>query len=549
MRRDIWRVHDTCARDGAVGEEMVEVKRPSKHAATRGSRAVRRSRPASPKARWVGAATVVTCGLALAAAASGAGIDLGGSNTACESATVGVSASSQSAWQQIAKAYQRESGCHLDIEALGVSTWRSAGLDGAVFDDVSDVPAADTSRAVVDVVARSPLVTVSRSGGGQATSIRISNPNESAIGRLALIGLAREINPQGGPLQLNLLDAHAADRGVVGLVRRLSTESSASGIDLPAVAAGAHVVTTEAEAWRTVRAHGQVPLSIDYLDAGRLQVRVPLVRRSGSDVLRGFGNFLRSVKGRAALSSVGLRAADSVEGPSRAEGFTPAELALAPAPIKQEVDGALQVYRSLATPSSKLMVIDTSGSMRGRLDGAGGRSKIGVVREVTQLLLDIAPPSAYSSLMTFHSDARDTPHVDLPVPSASNLNAAHRKQMTTALGTATVAGGTPLYLAVKTAYQYALAHYQPGMPNRIVLFSDGRNGSTNDGLTLQALRQYLASAQDKSRPVTIAAIGYGSDADMPALRQISSATGGFALEVRAFDQYPAALQKAFFFFG
>jgi len=87
-------------------------------------------------------------------------------------------------------------------------------------------------------------------------------------------------------------------------------------------------------------------------------------------------------------------------------------------------------------------------------------------------------------------------------------------------------GDTGLYDTALAAYQYLKQHYVPERLNLVVLFSDGRNDDPGGGLTLSQLLERLREGQRDDRKVRILTFGYGADADLAVLRQISEATGG-----------------------
>jgi Ca-activated chloride channel homolog len=102
-------------------------------------------------------------------------------------------------------------------------------------------------------------------------------------------------------------------------------------------------------------------------------------------------------------------------------------------------------------------------------------------------------------------------------------------------------GDTGLYDTTLAAYQYVKQQCAPDRLNLVVLFTDGRNDDPGGGLTLPQLLQRLREGQQDDRKVRILTFGYGPDADLAALRQISQATGG-ALFV---SPNPADIERVF----
>lgn len=91
-------------------------------------------------------------------------------------------------------------------------------------------------------------------------------------------------------------------------------------------------------------------------------------------------------------------------------------------------------------------------------------------------------------------------------------------------------GTTALYSTALAAYQNALAGYDPGKVNAVVLMTDGFN-DTNHGPDLATTVATLRSEVDPAHPVPLFTIGIGPAADMNALRQLAAATNGRAYQV------------------
>lgn len=86
-------------------------------------------------------------------------------------------------------------------------------------------------------------------------------------------------------------------------------------------------------------------------------------------------------------------------------------------------------------------------------------------------------------------------------------------------------GDTALYDTTLAAYRRMQEAWQPDRLNVVILLTDGKNEDPS-GLSKSALLEKLKQAADPKKPVTIATIAYGQDADVDTLKQISEATGG-----------------------
>src|SRR5262249_53962388 len=85
--------------------------------------------------------------------------------------------------------------------------------------------------------------------------------------------------------------------------------------------------------------------------------------------------------------------------------------------------------------------------------------------------------------------------------------------------------------------------YDPTKVNAVVLITDGKN-EKNGGLDLNGLLQMLQAQADPSKPVEVIGIGLGPDADMNALQQIATATGGKASQAMAAAAFRGVLFDA-----
>jgi hypothetical protein len=88
-------------------------------------------------------------------------------------------------------------------------------------------------------------------------------------------------------------------------------------------------------------------------------------------------------------------------------------------------------------------------------------------------------------------------------------------------------GGTGLYDTTLAAVRAARANYDPTAVDSVVIVTDGKD--EDDGtIGLASLLQTLRGEVDASRPVKVIGIALGPDADLDALQQIATATGGAA---------------------
>jgi Ca-activated chloride channel family protein len=87
-------------------------------------------------------------------------------------------------------------------------------------------------------------------------------------------------------------------------------------------------------------------------------------------------------------------------------------------------------------------------------------------------------------------------------------------------------GATGLYDTLLAAYQYMQTRWQPNRLNVITLMTDGKN--EDNGLTKAQLVAKLKSITDPNKPIQVVTVGYGPDADLRELTEITAAVGGKA---------------------
>jgi Bacterial extracellular solute-binding protein/von Willebrand factor type A domain len=196
----------------------------------------------------------------------------------------------------------------------------------------------------------------------------------------------------------------------------------------------------------------------------------------------------------------------------------------------------LRTWVSLATDARLLAVMDVSASMYGHV--GTGSTRIELARDAMLAAMTSVPDAWQLGLWAFSrnlapggSDHR----VLAPVRQLDALSggATHRSllRQTVRELPAIVDGGTGLYDTTLAAYRAAVADFQPGRLNSVVLLTDGRNDDPG-GHTLNGLLAALNRVEDPRRPVQVITVGMGPDVDPAALRRIAEATGGASYVAR-----------------
>jgi Ca-activated chloride channel homolog len=288
----------------------------------------------------------------------------------------------------------------------------------------------------------------------------------------------------------------------------------------------------------------EVPLVAVYPKEGTLEadhpwvvLRAPWVDETKQRAAAGFLEHLRSEPIQARFQEAGFRTSEGRAGPqlSEANGLLPDQPArvLAP-PAPKVVAAALQSWNAARKRSNVLAVYDVSGSMKEEVPGAGGRTKMGIVKAAASQALGLFAPETNLGTWVFSSNLvgnRDwAESVPIGPTNARLPNGKIRRQvLAEALaGLQATDGDTGLYDTTLAAFRAVQRSYAPQRINIVVLLTDGINDDPTGGINRTELLRRLKAEQQKDRPVRIITVAYGANADATSLRLISQATGGLA---------------------
>jgi Ca-activated chloride channel family protein len=245
-----------------------------------------------------------------------------------------------------------------------------------------------------------------------------------------------------------------------------------------------------------------------------------------------FAQFLQSETAQSVLPKFGFR--PLTDGVDLGKLFT-AEYGVDPSqpgvtlplPSAGVVSTAIDQWEQIRKPSAVLELVDISNSMnegigdgRSRLDGAitgvqstvghfRGTDEVGVWAFTTGIKSDlgesVVPVREFSELGAGKETLQD---------SVEDLKNANK-------------GGTPLFDAISTSYDYMQDHAEIGRINAIVVLTDGDD--TDSRTSLESLLVKLNSSKSESNDapqVRIFPIAYGAEANKDVLTQIAKASGG-----------------------
>ena len=245
--------------------------------------------------------------------------------------------------------------------------------------------------------------------------------------------------------------------------------------------------------------------------------------------------------GAAALTAAGLRnprASKPNEAPAGAQQLPTLAAEAMPVLKPHHIDHVLATWYIQDRRTDLLMVVDSSGSMN---DPAPGTSTplMELVRQGCRSMEDLLPDDSRIGLWEFGTQL-DPPRDYRPLLASGLLNAEHRQATVDACGRLNArATGTGLYDTILAAYNAAKETYRPGVPNRVLIFTDGLNKDSSS-LTLAQLKADLGKAHDPKRPVNLSLAIFGTEsAPIEAIDDTLGAVDGYVDTLKRADEVPA----------
>lgn len=229
----------------------------------------------------------------------------------------------------------------------------------------------------------------------------------------------------------------------------------------------------------------------------------------------------------AARSAAGLRGPTwPAAAPSNQSGVAlPAQPATAlPTMAEHLMYHVLSTWNPALRRTNMLLVVDVSGSMSERTAGSTS-PKIDLVRQGIQQVESLLPAAAQLGLWQFGSQLAPPNDWQAVVPTAP-LTSGQRAAVTTAATNLAVRPiGTGLYDTILAAYRYQQAHYTPGVPDQVVVFTDGVNEDDPASISLSGLTAGLA-ATDPAKRVQLSVFGFGNAVPTDTLSAALRPVGG-----------------------
>lgn len=378
-----------------------------------------------------------------------------------------------------------------------------------------------------------------------------ADPTRTTLGASLLVAAAGAVT--GTPpdkVDAKTFTSPAAKAGLLQFVRSLakvapSGQAVLAGADLSPstedmLSTYGLVVTYEQDVYHYNAAHPAVLLSPTYPLGGQLAADYPYVVPNASWVTgldrlaaADFHSWLVSSGVQRRLASYGLRQANGAAVAPLTGGDAGFDLkSLPPQPVRNPAAPATAqaVWRLLTQRVSVLALIDVSGSMADIVPGTN-KTKLSIAVAAAGAGLQLFDDADHIGLWEFSNQIDgDRDYRELvPLGRADGkVGGVTRRQASVVAQRALVPlTGTGLYDSVLAAYNSAVAHFQRGYVNTVVLITDGKNDD-KVSIGLNGLLSQLKQRYSLARPVHIVAIAYGKDADAGVLGQIAKATDGLA---------------------
>lgn len=190
------------------------------------------------------------------------------------------------------------------------------------------------------------------------------------------------------------------------------------------------------------------------------------------------------------------------------------------------VDHVFATWYAGDRQTNLLVVVDISGSMAAKAAGSKS-SRIDLVRQGCRSVAGLLPDASRMGLWEFGSEL-DGSKDYRQLLAMTELNKAHRTALSGAVNKlVSQETGTGLYDTVLAAYTSARDAYQGGVPNQVLVLTDGRNESDKNSMSAAQLSAALKKAADQQRPVQLSVITFGKPSDAEVIGKAVEPVQGY----------------------
>ena len=376
-------------------------------------------------------------------------------------------------------------------------------------------------------------------------TVTMADPLTSTVGMLSVYAVQTAMHgttPDDGIAQLRALTLRSRLKDAAVDPAVLLERTSAQTDPATAVSEVGVFPSTEQQLSAYRKQQSSVPLTGAYPVDGLTEADYPFaVAESATPAERDVAKRLRAAISSSALTEAGFRT-DPM----------PATLELPKSP-DQLLGPALQWSQYRSQSFQVLLLIDSSGSMNERIIDKRGRSitKAELLRESGLNASQLFGEDTDIGMWFFSTPSPSSPASQVAVPLGpltETIGAKSRRDVMTAAIAGykpTGGAGTPLYQTVLDGQAAMAAKAKQGTVTLIVVLTDGKDEQSRFAMANDAFLGKLTAGNDPARPVPIIAVGYGAGADMPALAQMSRATGGTAISATNPADVASGIAKAF----
>lgn len=231
-----------------------------------------------------------------------------------------------------------------------------------------------------------------------------------------------------------------------------------------------------------------------------------------------FARFARKPDQLAELAKAGFRVPDVKPPASEVTDFAPLPTTLSVG------DEALRATLADALGTSGAASTVTIMLDRSMTASEGGDTRFGnVVAALRHRLLEL-PPNASVGLWTF--DGTEGRSVVTTGPLADQLDGTSREETLVGqlTGLHSASGGAVSFTTLPMVYDAALAGYQAGQSNSVLVITAGPH--TDRSLDSTGLQNFIRRSVDPQRPVAVNVIDFGIDPDQSTWQAVAKLSGG-----------------------